>query len=195
VRVKHLVAASAASGILAFGLAPDASAAPSSVVVQPHIVAPGGQVSVFGNDCTSDTGRATSSVFTAPIQLSMLSNSLGGVGTVSTKARPGTWKVFVTCGGKHFTGLVSVCKCGGKPSPSPSASPSTEPSTSPSSSPSAAAPSATARPRGGAATGDGASQAAAGSGLTALGSGAVLTVAGLGLGAVAVRRRRNGAQR
>jgi hypothetical protein len=167
VPVKHLVATSAASAVLALGLAPAAFAASSSsVVVQPGKVAPGGQVSVFGLDCTASTGTATSAAFSAPIPLSMLSNATGGVGTVSNKARPGTWRVTVTCGGKRYTGWVSVCPCGVKPT------------------------SSSGRPVGGAATGDGASQASAASGTGGLGSGTVLTAAGLGVVAVVVRRRR-----
>jgi hypothetical protein len=184
VRVKHLAAASAASGLLTLGLVPSAYAAPpsSTVVVKPDTVAPGGQVSVFGIACTVPTGTATSSVFTAPIPLSMLSNATGGVGTVSKHARPGTWRVIVTCGGKRFTGWISVCDCAGKPTPTPTPNPSS--SGVPSGKPKPV------RPRGGAATGDGASQASAASGAESLGLGAVLTAAGLGVGAVAVRRRR-----
>jgi hypothetical protein len=163
VLVKQLVAASAASGVLVLGLAPDAFAASSSVVVQPNTVAPGGQVSVFGIACTAETGTATSAAFAAPIGLSMLSNATGGVGTVSTAAKPGTWKVTVSCGSKRYTGWVTVRS--------------------------------SARPEGGAATGDGASQASAASGADGPGSGAVLAAAGIGAGALALRRRRRtGAQ-
>jgi hypothetical protein len=149
VRVKQLVAASAASGILALGLAPSASAGSSSVVVQPGTVAPGGQVSVFGTQCKASTGTATSPAFSSPISLSMLSNSTGGVGTVSSSAKPGTWPVTVTCGTQTFTGSVTVSSAV-MPSPVPS---------------------------GGAATGDGSSQSSVASGLgsgialTAVGAG------------------------
>ena len=114
-RVKQLVAASAASGIIALGFAPAASAAASSVVVQPGSVAPGSQVSVFGTQCTASTGTATSAAFAAPISLSMLSNTTGGVGMVSSSAKPGTWAVTVTCGSQTFTGWVTVA---GKTTPS-----------------------------------------------------------------------------
>lgn len=107
-RVKHLVAASAASGIVALALVAPAAGAASSVVVQPGVAMPGGQISVFGLACTASTGTATSPAFTAPISLSMLSNSTGGVGTVSTNAKPGTWPVTVTCGAKTFTGSITV---------------------------------------------------------------------------------------
>ena len=107
-RVKQLLAASAASGILVFGFAPGALAGSSSVVVQPGTVVAGGQVSVFGTQCTASTGTATSPAFAAPISLSMLSNSTGGVGRVSASAKPGTWPVTVTCGSQTFTGSVTV---------------------------------------------------------------------------------------
>jgi hypothetical protein len=157
VRVKHLVAASAASGIVALALVAPASGAASSVVVQPGVAMPGGQVSVFGLACTASTGTATSPAFTAPISLSMLSNSTGGVGTVSSNAKPGTWPVTVTCGAQTFTGSVTV---GSTPS-------------------------------GGAATGDGASQASTTGGLA---TGAALAAAGAGFGALALRRCRAGAR-
>ena len=193
-RVKHLAAASAASGLLTLGLAPSAYAAPpsSTVVVQPGTVAPGGQVSVFGIACTASTGTATSSVFSAPIPLSMLSNALGGVGTVSKHARPGTWRVNVSCGDKRYTGWISVCSCSGKPTPTPSATPTRTPTPTPthSSKPVPSGKPKPGHPRGGAATGDGASQASAASSTDSLGFGAVLTAGGLGVGAVAVRRRR-----
>jgi len=198
VRVKHLAAASAASALLTLGLVPSAYAAPpsGSVVVQPDTVAPGGQVSVFGMQCVAPTGTATSSVFTAPIPLAMLSNVTGGVGMVSKHARPGTWRVNVTCGGKHFTGWISVCDCSGKPSPTPTVTPTRTPTPTPSAThssgvvPSGKPTPKPVRPHGGAATGDGASQASAASGAGSLGFGAVLTAAGLGVGAVVVRRRR-----
>ena len=158
-RLKHLVAASAASGILALGFVSGASAASSSVVVQPGSVAAGGQVSVFGTQCTASTGMATSAAFAAPISLSMLSNSTGGVGMVSASAKPGTWAVTVKCGSQTFTGWVTV--------------------------------SGKTTPWGGAATGDGSSQASAASGV---GSGVGLVAAGAGLGAWVLRRRRAGAK-
>jgi hypothetical protein len=108
VRVKQLVAAGAASGIVALGFVPSATAASSSVVVQPGTAAPGSQVSVFGTQCAASTGTATSAAFAAPIALSMLSNSTGGVGTISSNAKPGTWPVTVKCGSQTFTGWVTV---------------------------------------------------------------------------------------
>jgi hypothetical protein len=203
VRVIHLLAAGAAAAALALGAVPAAHAAPpGSVIVQPGTVAPGGQVSVFAPSCDAPTGTASSSAFAATIPLAMLHTMTGGVGFIGKTARPGTWRVYVTCGRQHFTGWVSVCHCGHpSPSPSPSASPSKSatPSASPSASSSkSAAPKPTpthARPHGGAATGDGATQdAAASSGAGSLGTGALLLAGGLGLGAVAVRRRRGRAR-
>jgi hypothetical protein len=109
-RFKQLAAASAAAGLVVLGGATAAQAAASSgnVSVQPGVVAPGGQVSVYGLSCTATTGTATSSAFAAPISLSMLANSTGGVGNVSASAKPGTYPVTVTCGTMTLTGSITV---------------------------------------------------------------------------------------
>lgn len=159
-RIKQLAAAGAAAGLVAFCGAGTAQAASGDVSVQPGTVAPGGQVSVFGLSCTASTGTATSPAFTAPIALSMLSNSTGGVGTVSSSARPGTWPVVVKCGNKTLVGSVTVVA-------------------------------AVSTPTGAAKTGDGAAMAGGNGGAT---TGAALAAGGLGLGALAVHRRRQGRQ-
>jgi hypothetical protein len=84
------------------------AAASGNVSVQPGSVAPGGQVSVYGLSCTATTGTATSSAFSAPISLSMLANSTGGVGNVSASAKPGTYPVTVTCGSMKLSGWITV---------------------------------------------------------------------------------------
>ena len=199
-RAKHFAAASAmsgiltpgaaAAGILALGLvagapAPAARAASGPVVVQPSVVRPGGFVSVFGMDCTAPTGTADSPVFAHPIKLAMLSNVTGGIAKISGHAAPGRWPVTLKCGDKTYTGW---CKVTG---PHPSPSPSTHPSSSAVPTP-GPRPKPTAMPlvppRGGAATGDGASQAAASTGL---GSGALLAAIGVGAGTIMLRRRRS----
>jgi hypothetical protein len=109
-RFKQFAAASAAAGLVVLGGASAAQAATASgsVSVQPGSVAPGGQVSVYGLSCTATTGTATSSAFSAPISLAMLANSTGGVGTVSTSAKPGSYPVNVTCGSMKLTGWITV---------------------------------------------------------------------------------------
>jgi hypothetical protein len=109
-RFKQFAAASAAAGLVVLGGATAAQAAAGSgnVSVQPGIAAPGGQVSVYGLSCTATTGTATSSAFAAPISLSMLANSTGGVGNVSASAKPGTYPVTVTCGTMKLTGSITV---------------------------------------------------------------------------------------
>jgi len=160
-RIKQLAAAGAAAGLVALGGAAAAQAAASGdVSVQPGTVAPGGQVSVFGLSCTASTGTATSPAFSAPIALSMLSNSTGGVGTVSSSAKPGTWPVTVTCGNKTLTGSITVVA-------------------------------AVTTPTGAAKTGDGAAMIGGNGAAT---TGAALAAGGLGLGALAVFRRRQGRQ-
>jgi hypothetical protein len=108
-RFKQFAAASAAAGLVVLGGATAAQAASSgNVSVQPGSVAPGGQVSVYGLSCTATTGTATSSAFSAPISLSMLANSTGGVGNVSASAKPGTYPVTVTCGSMKLSGWITV---------------------------------------------------------------------------------------
>ena len=112
-RFKQFAAASAAAGLVVLGGATAAQAASSgNVSVQPGSVAPGGQVSVYGLSCTATTGTATSSAFSAPISLSMLANSTGGVGNVSASAKPGTYPVTVTCGSMKLTGSITVTGSG-----------------------------------------------------------------------------------
>jgi hypothetical protein len=111
--VKKVLAATAAAGVVALTGAGAAQAATSSVVVQPGTAMAGAQVSVYGTACTASTGTATSNAFAAPIPLSMLSNSTGGVGNIAAGAKPGTYSVMVTCGSQSFTGSVMVAPNGG----------------------------------------------------------------------------------
>ncbi|MCZ4098624.1 MULTISPECIES: hypothetical protein [Streptomyces] len=90
------------------------------VIVQPNPVAPGGQFSVFdGGNCTGTSGVATfrsaSGGSSIPaVNLSTLSNQLGGVGTVPAGTEPGQYEVSVSCQnggtGKQgpFTGTLTV---------------------------------------------------------------------------------------
>jgi hypothetical protein len=108
-RFKQFAAASATAGLVVLAGAGAAQAAASgNVSVQPGSLTPGGQVSVYGLSCTASTGTATSAAFAAPISLSMLSNSTGGVGNVSASAKPGTYPVTVTCGSMTLTGSITV---------------------------------------------------------------------------------------
>ena len=108
-RFKQFAAAAATAGLVVLGGAGAAHAATSgNVSVQPGSLAPGGQVSVYGLSCTASTGTATSTAFAAPISLSMLSNSTGGVGNISASAKPGTYPVTVTCGSMTLTGSITV---------------------------------------------------------------------------------------
>ena len=165
-RFKHLAAATAASAITALGAVSPAWAGSGSVFVKPHAAMAGDHVTVVATDCDTPTAEAESSAFTAPVTLKKRDDddrhrALAGVATIADDATPGTWKVQVECGGETFTGWVTVVT-----------SESSEPS-------------------GGAATGDGASQASM---IGGLGSGASLAAAGTGLGALALRRRRAGAR-
>ncbi|NEA56337.1 hypothetical protein G3I60_19850 [Streptomyces sp. SID13666] len=90
------------------------------VIIQPNPVAPGGQFSVFdGGNCTGTSGIATfrsvSGGSAIPsVNLSTLSNQLGGVGTVPAGTEPGQYEVSVSCQnggtGKQgpFTGTLTV---------------------------------------------------------------------------------------
>ena len=169
-----MAAVGAIAGFVALGGAGAASAAQAAsmpaaasgnVSVQPGSVAPGGQVSVYGLSCVASTGMATSPAFAANIPLSMLSNSTGGVGAVSSSAKPGTYPVTVTCGSMTLTGSVTVTRT------------------------STGTGGTSTVPKGGAATGDGASLIS-GSSDGAVETGACLALAGVGLGLIAMRRRR-----
>ncbi|MCM2428282.1 hypothetical protein [Streptomyces sp. RKAG337] len=90
------------------------------VIVQPDPVAPGGQFSVFdGGNCSGTSGVATfrsaSGGSAIPsVNLSTLSNQVGGVGTVPEGTEPGQYEVSVSCQkattGKQgpFTGTLTV---------------------------------------------------------------------------------------
>jgi hypothetical protein len=162
-----MAAASAVAGMVALGgasaasaqMAADPSTPSGNMSVQPASAAPGDQVSVYGLACQASDGTATSSAFAADIPLSTLSNSTGGIGTISPNAQPGMYPVYVTCGSMKMTGRVVVTSV-----------PSTV-------------------PKGGAATGDGASLLGGPSDSGAE-TGVLLALAGAGLGAIALRRRR-----
>ena len=117
-------------------------------------------MSVYGLSCTDFSGTATSTAFAANIPLGHLANSTGGVGNVSTTAKPGTYTVTVTCGSATMTGSITVIGSA-----------------------------VTAPPTGGAATGDGASLVG-GSSSGGVETGVLIALVGAGLGAVAIRRRR-----
>lgn len=162
-RPKHLAAVTAASAITALGVVSPASAASESVFVKPHKVMAGDHVTVFATDCDTPTAEAESSAFTAPITLKKRD------GDDRHRALSGVATISddATAG----TWKIQV-ECGGETF-------------------TGWVTVVTSEPSGGAATGDGASQASM---IGGLGSGATLAAAGTGLGALALRRRRAGAR-
>jgi hypothetical protein len=63
---------------------------------------------VYGLTCWAATGTATSSAFTAPAALSMISNATGGSATVKPGLAAGRYAVTVTCGKVTATGTLTV---------------------------------------------------------------------------------------
>lgn len=78
------------------------------VDLQPPTAAPGSRVMVYGLSCSDPTGTATSSAFTAPVALSMISNATGGGATVRPGLAAGSYPVTVTCGKITATGTLNV---------------------------------------------------------------------------------------
>jgi len=104
---------SAASSSAAASGATTAAASPSAsmgypVDLQPAIVAPGGNVAVYGMSCSASTGTATSQAFAGPLALSMHSDATGGFTTVKPGLAAGQYTVTVTCGSITATGTLTV---------------------------------------------------------------------------------------
>ncbi|MDK1474974.1 hypothetical protein QNO07_16380 [Streptomyces sp. 549] len=137
--VSRLAAAGALSAVAVVGAACPATAGPSDDVnVQPDPVAPGSGFSVYGTQCAGDNGMAR---FKAPeggaelpdIDLGMLSNALGGTGTVPAGAPPGSYRVTVLCDGETYFGTLKVADTSSTAAPTddPTASKPTTPTAPP----------------------------------------------------------------
>ncbi|MFI7101573.1 hypothetical protein ACIBK8_19620 [Streptomyces sp. NPDC050161] len=106
-QIRHVLRHAPATGALAASVAltcvgPALAAGGSdSVTIQPDPVSPGEEFSVFdGGRCPGGTGEATFDGAGIPkMKLSMLSNQVGGTGTVPKATKPGTYTVTITCGG------------------------------------------------------------------------------------------------
>lgn len=162
-RFKHLAAATAASAITALGAVSPAWAGSGSVFVKPHVAMAGDHVTVVATDCDTPTAEAESSAFTAPITLKKRDDD--------DRHHALTGVATISDDATPGTWKIQV-ECGGETF-------------------TGWVTVVTSEPSGGAATGDGASQASM---LGGLGSGASLAAAGVGLGALALRRRRAGAR-
>jgi len=128
------------------------------VQAQPSPSRPGAIVTVYdGAQCAGTAATAVSRAFTGSVTMAPLAGMLGGSATIAN-VPGGKYVITVTCGGgKTFTGFTNVT--GNNPS---------------------------GNPTGGAATGDGASQASV---TSPIAGGALLAAAGAGLGFIALRRR------
>ncbi|MFI0715767.1 hypothetical protein ACH4SK_35130 [Streptomyces inhibens] len=82
--------------------APAAGSSSHAVVVQPDPVAPGTAFSVYdGGNCSGDTAEATFDSADIPtMQLSTLSDQVGGTAIMPEGTAPGSYTVTVTCGGR-----------------------------------------------------------------------------------------------
>ncbi|MCB5911117.1 hypothetical protein [Streptomyces pinistramenti] len=106
-QIQHVLRHAPATGALAasvalIGAGPAlASGGADSVIVQPAPVSPGEEFSVFdGGRCPGGTGEATFGGAGIPkMKLSMLSDQVGGTGTVPKTTKPGSYTVTITCGG------------------------------------------------------------------------------------------------
>ncbi|TMR04156.1 hypothetical protein ETD83_09165 [Actinomadura soli] len=153
-------------GGMTVGLAAPAMADPGDVVVQPKQARPGDKITVVGKKCTTD-GTAGSLAFVGgavPLNGAEEVDGRAGLATIKKDTFPGTYTILVRCGAHKSTGEIVVVD--GK-----------------------AHPKTTSTPRGGAGTGFGGG--AGGSDAALLAGGGVLLLGGLGIGAMAVRRRGN----
>ncbi|MFI0408078.1 hypothetical protein [Actinomadura sp. 3N508] len=151
-------------GAMTVGLAAPAMADPGDVVVQPKQARPGDQITVVGKKCTTD-GTAGSLAFVGgAVVLNGAEEVDGRAGLASIKndTFPGTYTILVRCGGHKSVGEIVVVD--GK-----------------------ARPKSTPTPAGGAGTGIGGG--AGGADTALLAGGGVLLLGGIGIGAMAVRRR------
>ncbi|MFI0482541.1 hypothetical protein [Actinomadura sp. 9N215] len=155
-------------GAITVGLAAPAMADPGDVVVQPKQARPGDKITVVGKKCTAD-GTAGSLAFVGgavPLNGAEEVDGRAGLATIKKDTFPGTYTVLVRCGAHKSTGEIIVVD--GK-----------------------AHPKTTSNPKGGAGTGFGGG--AGGADAALLAGGGVLLLGGLGIGAMAVRRRGNAA--
>ncbi|MFG2225696.1 hypothetical protein [Streptomyces sp. NPDC048644] len=106
-QIRHVLRHAPATGALAASMALTcagpalAAGGTDSVIIQPDPVSPGEEFSVFdGGRCPGGGGEATFDGAGIPkMKLSMLSNQVGGTGTVPKATEPGTYTVTITCGG------------------------------------------------------------------------------------------------
>ncbi|TDB87222.1 hypothetical protein E1264_15305 [Actinomadura sp. KC216] len=152
-------------GAMTVGLAAPAMADPGDVVVQPKQARPGDKITVVGKKCAVD-GTAGSLAFVGgavPLNGAEEVDGRAGLATIKNDTFPGTYTILVRCGGHRSVGEIVVVD--GKARPK----------------------AATPTPQGGAGTGFGGG--AGGADTVLLAGGGVLLLGGLGIGAMAVRRR------
>ncbi|GAA4374725.1 hypothetical protein GCM10023088_31000 [Actinomadura verrucosospora] len=154
-------------GTATLGAAAPAMADPGDVVVKPAQARPGEQVTVVGKKCEVD-GTAGSLAFVGgavPLNGAEEVDGRAGLATIKKDTFAGTYTVLVRCGAYKGTGEVHVVDGKARPMSQPT-------------------------PTGGPATGFGGGTGGADTALLA--GGGVLLLGGIGVGAIAVRRR-NGA--
>lgn len=93
------------------------------VTVTPSTIAPGGEIELKVDGCTSSSGWATSDAFVAKADLSggeggHSKSPIYGETTVKSSVKSGTYKINVHCGGREHSGTGSfqvVHTSGGRP--------------------------------------------------------------------------------
>ncbi|MPY46748.1 hypothetical protein FNH04_44690, partial [Streptomyces phyllanthi] len=88
-----------AASVLAAALTPTAHAADTGVSVTPSPPAPGSDIQVHARGCTGRAGTASSEAFVADAVLTGKNGALAGETRVRTSARPGTYRIRITCDG------------------------------------------------------------------------------------------------
>ncbi|MBO7937401.1 MULTISPECIES: hypothetical protein [Streptomyces] len=122
-RKPRIVAASAvsAAAAVALGLAAPAAVArdgmtanPRNVVVQPSVIARGGQITVSVDGCPAG-GHMTSSAFPQSnlTPVNGVGQSARGTATINDNARPGPYDITVYCSGQTLTAPAAFTVIGG----------------------------------------------------------------------------------
>jgi hypothetical protein len=112
-RISRLTATGFAVATIALSAAPIAQAAPGDTTITPNPATPGSTVNIFNRSCTASSGTASSAAFTATATLGPGADvPLAGEAMVSKSAKPGTFKVTISCGTQTFTTTLTVVPAG-----------------------------------------------------------------------------------
>lgn len=89
----------------------------TGVTTTPSSPAPGTDITLRANGCTTRTGTATSAAFVAEVRLTGTEGTLVGETRVRTELKAGSYDVQVTCGDSSRKSVLTVVDQSTRPSP------------------------------------------------------------------------------